>query len=50
MVNQAERASLDLAGLFTLLPWALQFLAAGKADRVDPIGNAMFALSKAALF
>ena len=28
------------------LPWALQFLVAGKADRVDRIGNAMFALSK----
>ena len=47
MVNQAERAGLDPAGLFTALPsLGIEFLAAGKADRVDPIGNAMFALSK----
>jgi D-amino-acid dehydrogenase len=28
------------------LPWALRFMAAGKADRLDPIADAMFALSK----
>jgi D-amino-acid dehydrogenase len=28
------------------LPWAIKFFAAGKSDQLDPIGDAMFALSR----
>ena len=29
-----------------LLPWVLRFLAAGRPQRIDPVANAMFRLSK----